>query len=173
MYDLDEIWILPLSPVKEEGRSGRKSSIAQAARRAFKNPYLHSLIALYEQVIDPPDVTVGPARKFVLSPRAEDGHGPGRGTLVFRGAAFESCLRTDSTPGGRAAHRYQGRRKRKERAKNGSAVAASYFARSIASLWIRPVRAREQCGHTVRVWRWAGSTWKERYWPQPGHAASA
>lgn len=107
-YNLDEIWILPLSPVKSEAGPGKTSRIARAARRFFKNPYIHSLVCLYEQTIDPPDVHLGGARKFILSPRTEygEGFGPVQG-LLFSIPHIEDLLTCGFAAGRRAAREYR------------------------------------------------------------------
>lgn len=104
---LDEIWIIPLSPVRNE-LPGRISPVAAALRRSIRNPYVNSLIALYEQMIDPPDITMGPARKFVISPFMDDGmrYGPASG-LLFSMTGIREMLKRGFAAGQRAAHSYR------------------------------------------------------------------
>ena len=68
-YELDEIWVIPLSPVKGDvARTGRKSPLVSAAKNFITHPYAASLLNWYEQSIDPPDMQIGPAKKVIISP---------------------------------------------------------------------------------------------------------
>lgn len=74
-YDLDEIWIIPLSSIKEENRSHlSNSSMAKISKQYFQNPYINSLIGIAKQSIHPPNVNQGSARKIVISPFTSKAH---------------------------------------------------------------------------------------------------
>ncbi len=106
-HDLDEIWIIPLSPIKGgTKRTGRKSKAADAARRRIQNPYIHSLIRLYEQVIDPPEMNLGSAKKIIISPYDEniEFYRAGR-NLLFSMKNIRELLRRGYEAGQRAVSR--------------------------------------------------------------------
>jgi len=106
-YNLDEIWIIPLSPVKgDSNREGRRSSLAAAAGLALRHPFFHSLISLYQQVIDPPDMNLGTSRKIIISPY-RDGlpFSPGRG-LLFSMDNIRELLARGYDAGTKAARSY-------------------------------------------------------------------
>ncbi|HVK99411.1 MAG TPA: patatin-like phospholipase family protein [Dongiaceae bacterium] len=69
--ELDEIWIVPLTAVRasDNANNSRQAGGNLAlAKKALPFAYTHSLFSLAEQMLSPPNMRRGTARKFVISP---------------------------------------------------------------------------------------------------------
>ena len=71
--DLDEIWVVPLTPIRHRGQP-RASRTVHWAKRSLPHPLTHSLFSFAEQTVNPPTRVRGPARKVILSPHLNQRH---------------------------------------------------------------------------------------------------
>ncbi len=83
--DLDEIWVIPLTPVKGEVMPSIPGWNFGLAKRALPHAYTVSLLSFLEQVGSPPDMNRGDARKIIISPFAS---GAINGTVLGQSLLF-------------------------------------------------------------------------------------
>lgn len=107
---LDEIWMIPLLPRWSTPHVTRLTRGPIAPLTTFsRNPYLSSFLGLVDQMIRPPDISGGPERRIVVTPRSNmrailQFHP--YGGLTFSPRNIKRLLRRGYADGRRICHAY-------------------------------------------------------------------
>ena len=110
--DLDEIWVVPLTPVRGcFGSNHRRRFNVKPLQQVLPFAYTHSLLGFAGQLLSPPDMERGRARKIIISPYRSGAFRPsGLGqALLFSPANIRTLLDFGWRDGQRAVAAYLSR----------------------------------------------------------------
>lgn len=107
--DLDEIWVVPLTPIAPLGKTIRRPSL-NLLKKAMPSPYTYSLFSFVEQISGPPCMNRGTAQKIIISP-FETGSINTRGlgqSLLFSLKGIQKLLDADYRDAAQVIAQYRG-----------------------------------------------------------------